>query len=68
MEDGLIVSNVMSIGFFFFNKEMLVSNVQIYRSEHVHIHTKTQLNKNINGEKNININIIYADVQTDKIN
>ena len=47
---------------------MLVSKMQIYRSEHVDIHTKTQLNKNINGEKNININIIYADVQTDKIN
>ena len=46
--------------FFFFNKEMLVSNVQIYRSEHVHIHTKTQLNININGEKNINRNIIYV--------
>ena len=49
---------------------MLVSKMQIYRSEHVDIHTKTQLNKNINGEKNININIniIYADVRTDKIN
>ena len=42
--------------------------MQIYSSEHADIHTKTHINKNINGEKNININIIYADVQTDKIN
>ena len=54
---------------FFFFKEMLVSKVQTYKSEHVHIHIKTQLNININGQKNINVNIIlYAFARTNKIN